>query len=417
MFESDRWHNGSWLNVARQSVQSVPALLLLLPTLVGVLLGAQPTLEQGVGVAVVAMLLAFVVWLSGARMAHVVVICSMVALGYVAALSADVDSRAEARRDNALHRYAVERIERFAKPGDEYAVLEAMVVGQRGRISDELREDYALTGFAHVLAVSGLHLSIVMLLFGGLFYPLGALHHGNRLRGVGVVVLVWLYVVMTGASPSTMRAAVMLSVLMLARSSGMSYLSINSIVLTIALMLLYDACLVDDLSFRLSVAAVMGIVLWALPLIDAIYLRDWPCKRLLVALIIGAVATIWVLPLISYTFGNLPLMSILLTPFMLLLIYAILALGVATLFMPVALGEVVCGMGERVAQLHNLVVSHVADMPSFVLSVRFAGYVVVTIYLSFVLLSLVLRVLSEKKYLTLSYDKEREDGLQFGNTE
>ena len=89
MSESDRWHNGSWLSVARQSVQSVPALLLLLPTLVGVLLGAQPTLEQGVVVAVVAMLLAFVVWLSGARMAHVVVICSMVALGYVAALSAD----------------------------------------------------------------------------------------------------------------------------------------------------------------------------------------------------------------------------------------------------------------------------------------------------------------------------------------
>ena len=417
MSESDRWHNTLWLGVARHRVQSIPALLLLLAVLIGVMLGGGLALEWGAMLAVAGAMLLLSVWLYGARAMHVVVAVLLIGAGYVAAQGAEADDRATARRDNALHRYAVERMERFATSGDEYAVVEAMVVGRRERISEELRQDYSITGFAHILAVSGLHLGVVMMFFGWLFFPLGVVHRGHRLRSVGVVVLVWLYVAMTGASPSTMRAAVMLSVLVIARDTGMSYLSINSILLTIALMLLYDANYIQSLSFQLSVAAVMGIVLWALPLIDAIYLHDWPCKKLLTMLVIGVVATMWVLPLISYTFGNLPLMSILVTPFLMILIYAILALGVVMLFLPVAVGGVVCGMAEGVARLHNLAVAHAADTPWFVIEARFSGYEVVAIYLVFILLSFVVKVWSEHKFLTLIEDDDREDGLQFGNTE
>lgn len=416
MSESDQWHNTSWLGVARRRVESTPALLLLLPLLVGIFLSGSVNLGWGVVALVGVALVALLVVLPRGRVTHVVVLLLLVAVGYLAAQSAESRATEEALGDNALNRYAKERIERFAKSDDSYAVVEAMVVGQRERISDSLNRDYALTGFAHILAVSGLHLGIVMTLFGWLFYPLGIVHRGHRVRSVGVVVLVWLYVAMTGGSPSTMRAAVMLSVLMLARGTGMSHLPTNSILITIALLLLYDATLVDNLSFRLSVAAVLGIVLWALPLVDAIYSRRLPCRRLLSTLVVGGVASIWVLPLISYTFGNLPLMSILVTPFIMLLVYAILALGMLLLFLPDVVAEVVYGVVERVAMLHNAVVSRAADTPGFVLYATLNGYEVVAIYIGFVLFSFVVKVWSEKKYLTL-LDDEPEYRLQFVDTQ
>jgi competence protein ComEC len=131
---------------------------------------------------------------------------------------------------------------------------------------------------------------------------------------------------------------------------------------------------------------------------------------------VGGVASIWVLPLISYTFGNLPLMSILVTPFIMLLVYAILALGMLLLFLPDVVAEVVYGVVERVAMLHNAVVSRAADTPGFVLYATLNGYEVVAIYIGFVLFSFVVKVWSEKKYLTL-LDDEPEYRLQFVDTQ
>ena len=96
---------------------------------------------------------------------------------------------------------------------DELAIINALLLGQRQEISKELIENYSKAGAIHILAVSGLHVGIVMLLISFLLTPLKRLKNGNIIQLIITIFFLWIFAFIAGMSASVVRAVTMFTAL------------------------------------------------------------------------------------------------------------------------------------------------------------------------------------------------------------
>lgn len=305
------------------------------------------------------------------------------------------------RRATTLQQRAVERLGRYCGDSLSHATVEAMVAGSRSGITAELREAYSRTGLSHILAVSGLHLAVVAQAVGWLLMPLALVHRGHRLRNLLVIVALWLFAFASGASPSVLRAATMFSVVQLAHLSSSRYNSLNALMATIFLMLVYRPNYLYDLSFQLSVLAVVGIVVWAVPIVRGIRSRSTVLRILLSSFAVGVVATLWTMPIVSYHFNNLPLIGVVVTPLLLPLSSVIVGLGVVALALPSLLSTPFIALAEWVAWVQNRAVM-VASEPWWAgVEYRLDEGAVFAIYALYAIITVVMWSVERKKVITL----------------
>lgn len=184
------------------------------------------------------------------------------------------------------------------------SVLAAMTLGEKKGVSRELRRIYSVTGAAHVLALSGLHLSIIYMLLMRLTL--------NRQRSILVqtiiLSMVWGYTLLTGLATSTIRSAVMLTIYSLLSLGGRRGQPLNVLALTALILMLSDRTVLYDIGFQLSFAAVLSIVLIT-PIIDELVDMKWLMthpfvKWVLDLTVVSIAAQIGVAPLLAYHFGT-----------------------------------------------------------------------------------------------------------------
>lgn len=269
----------------------------------------------------------------------------------------------EQDRAGGVRRYAIEKLARYARDTASHSVVEGMVAGSRYNMPRALRESYSATGLAHILAVSGLHLGIILLVVNLLLTPLKLLPRGHIIADALAVAVLWLFVVMSGASPSVVRAALMFSVLQLMRSSTANYNPVNALAVAIFVMLFYNPKTLYDISFQLSVLAVAGVVTWGVPAVRNLRFRNRVVNSLLSTFVIGVVATLWTLPVVSLTFGNIPIVGVVATPLVLLTAYVIVGCGVMTLILPHPVAQPFALCAEWMASLQNMVVEWFSALP------------------------------------------------------
>ncbi len=214
-------------------------------------------------------------------------------------------------------RRRAERAVAAGLPPPEAALARGMVLGQDEQIDDSTRQDWRDSGLAHLLAVSGQN---VMLLVA-LALPLLALARlGPYARGVALLALVVLYVPLAGAGPSLQRAGIMgvagIAAVMLSRPASRWYALLLAAALTLALNPRASA----DPGWQLSFVAVAGILALGRPLAAALarsggeLLREpaGPVSRALVrgladGIAITVAATLATAPLVAFHFGSVPL--------------------------------------------------------------------------------------------------------------
>lgn len=180
-------------------------------------------------------------------------------------------------------------------PGQEGAVLNAIMTGDRSQLSKETTEAFKRAGISHLIAVSGMHISLFLFLFTCLtfFFP-------RRWRLVLSLPVLGFLVVFTGASPSVLRAATMSSVFLVADALGRDSDGLTSLFFSGAVLMLLDFDVVYDVSFQLSFSAVLGLVL-GMPLLTHPFFERWYGK------VIGAsvMAQLGSLPVAIGAFGTL----------------------------------------------------------------------------------------------------------------
>lgn len=143
-------------------------------------------------------------------------------------------------------------------PEPHAGFLSGILFGTRSAMTKELVDAFVTTGTIHIVALSGQNLSI----FTGTFASWLSSFVSRRIASLLIIfMLVW-FLWFVGPSPSLIRAVIMGSLTLLAVIFGRRNLSLLSLVLAVASMLLLNPSWIGDLSFQLSVLATLGIILF-----------------------------------------------------------------------------------------------------------------------------------------------------------
>ena len=206
-----------------------------------------------------------------------------------------------------------------AVPEPQAAFGQAILLGIRDGLPDSLTEDFRRSGASHLLAISGLHVGVLM----AMAVSAGAaiLGRGRRLHLAAAFCAVWGYALLSGASPSAMRAAAMGTAYLIAMGVGRPRSLVPALALAAALMAMAQPRALSSVSFQLSFAAMMGIAVYRESLSDAILdrLNIGPeiggARAEILRSAVGAAgitiaATFATAPLVGFHFGQVSTMSL-----------------------------------------------------------------------------------------------------------
>lgn len=141
--------------------------------------------------------------------------------------------------------------------------LNATLLGDDSYLEPEVREEFRASGTAHYLALSGFHVGIIAMIAGFLLFPLKAWRRAGRLRHLAVIGLIWFYALITGLTPSVVRAATLISVFLLARVLQRQSNPFNSLAVAAILILGVSPRALFSVGFGMSFGAVAAILLFA----------------------------------------------------------------------------------------------------------------------------------------------------------
>jgi len=220
--------------------------------------------------------------------------------------------------------YLISKLEKQGFQSDNESVIKALVLGDRTDISTELKRDYADAGAVHLLAISGLHIGVLLLLLNGLFSPLLQWKHGGFVRLLLVVSCLWIFAFITGLSASVMRSVTMFSAVALGIALKRSKSQFQTLLISLFVLLLIRPNFIYDVGFQLSYLAVFGI-LWLMPVAMQFWKpRWWIVMKIWQLIALGTIAQLCVLPLSLYYFHQFPLLfliaNLVIVPFMGLLL-------------------------------------------------------------------------------------------------
>jgi competence protein ComEC len=237
-------------------------------------------------------------------------------------------------------------------PEPQASLAQGVVLGIRYNIPQPVKDDFARTGTAHLLAISGLHLSIL----AGILLSIGIRLFGKRRYiytwlALGVI---WLYALITGLNPPVVRGAIMASLFLSAELLGRQRTAITSLAFAAAIMVGIDPPILWDAAFQLSFLGMAGLIFIAPPLmrlgrkIDEVTIGEEGVGASLANIItdsfsVTLAATIAVWPVVAHYFGIVSLVGPLATFLALPALPALIVLGavggiIGLAFLPVAQG-------------------------------------------------------------------------------
>ena len=207
---------------------------------------------------------------------------------------------------NQIRTKRIQQIKTFIKGETEQGVAMALLLGFKEELSEDIEAAYSETGAIHVLAVSGLHVGIVVFLLRW-FLKRFDWRKRKWLKLLLILLPVWFYALFTGFSPSVIRATVMFTMIAFGLEMRNKPSIYNILAASAFVLLLFEPYFLFSVGFQLSYAAVFGIVyfqpklaIWYLPE-NKIINYFWQLTMVSVA------ATLGTLPLTLYYFHQFPI--------------------------------------------------------------------------------------------------------------
>jgi competence protein ComEC len=215
----------------------------------------------------------------------------------------------------------------------ERAFIKALLLGQRQDISSDVYEAYAKAGAVHILAVSGLHIGILLLILQFILKPILYFGQGKFVRLLIILCVLWSFAVIAGLSPSVVRAVTMFSLFAIVRGLKRSSNSLNTLAVSAFILLLVRPGFCFDVGFQLSYAAVASIII-VKPILDSWWIfKNRIANWFLDLLKVSIAAQIGVLPLSLFYFHQFPGLFFVTNMVVIPCLMVILGLGVVTLIL------------------------------------------------------------------------------------
>lgn len=233
---------------------------------------------------------------------------------------------------NKIRTYLINIYRSFDFDDKQLAVLEALTLGYKSDLDMETKSAFQSSGAMHVLAVSGLHTGIIMLITGALLSFMNRTRRGKIIKCAIVLSVIWLFAAITGFSSSVNRAAVMFSIMSIGEATGRNTTTYNSLAVSCFILLFYNPYLIFNVGFGLSYLAVLSIVAFN-PLFQKVeYSVTNPVlKYILGILLVSIAAQIGTSVLSICTFGQFPMYFLLTNIIVIPVAYVIMMLAIALL--------------------------------------------------------------------------------------
>ncbi len=247
-------------------------------------------------------------------------------------------------------------------------IVKALILGDKTEIPQEIRQNFALSGTAHILAVSGLHVGIIAAVIFWLFSFVNI----NWLKFFLFSATLWGYNYLIDFQPSAVRASLMITLYIFAKVIQRKPDPINIIALTCLLLLIFNPATLYSAGFQMSIASITGIILLN-PIIQNFFNNILNLfkikligKPLSASLSITFSASIIVSPIVAYYFDMYSLISPITNIFVVFFmvnaqIFAIFAIFLSFLFLPLAHIYSVCS--QLLIELSELVTYFCAKVP------------------------------------------------------
>lgn len=252
-------------------------------------------------------------------------------------------------KTTVLRQRLIEVIHFSSLSPSQQGIAEALILGWRGDLDAETQSQFRTAGITHLLCVSGLHVGIVALIIG---WCLGFLSNRRTMRivkGSVQIAAIWLFVVVTGMAPSTMRAGLMFSLIVIGQMFFSRPPTLNAIAASALILLAVNPLMLFEVGFQLSYCAVIAIVVLVRPLEELMPLPDGESrvghllfrllKKIRTLLCVSLVAQLATTPLTLFYFHSFPpyflVANMIIIPFATLLLGSIL-LMIAVSWWPLA---------------------------------------------------------------------------------
>ncbi|WP_242155485.1 ComEC/Rec2 family competence protein [Aestuariivivens sediminis] len=205
-----------------------------------------------------------------------------------------------------VRRYLNSKLNHYHFKPDERAIINALLLGQRQYISDDVYSHYAHAGVIHILAVSGLHIGILLLIFSYILNPLERLKYGKTIKVVLLLGLLWSFAIITGLSASVTRAVTMFSLVAIASNLKRPTNIYNTLTVSMFILLLWKPMALFDVGFQLSYLAVFSIVSLDPMFYKLFQSKYWIVDKLWHTFTITMAAQLGILPVSLYYFHQFP---------------------------------------------------------------------------------------------------------------
>ncbi|AUC82439.1 ComEC/Rec2 family competence protein [Lacinutrix sp. Bg11-31] len=276
------------------------------------------------------------------------------------------------------------KLKTYAFEPDVLAIINALILGQRQDLSKDIYDSYTDAGAVHILAVSGLHVALILLLLNFALKPLKRFKYGKEITIIILVVLMWSFAIIAGLSASVTRAVTMFSIIAVGMHLRRPTNIYNTLAISIFVLLLFKPLFLFDVGFQLSYLAVVAIVA-----IQPRLVKLWQPKNFFLSkawdyFTVGIAAQFGVVPISLYYFHQFPglffVANIIIIPFL----GFILGIGILVIILALcnALPKfLVDGFGFLISGMNDLM-KWLSLQESFLFKdISFNGWQVIAAYL------------------------------------
>jgi competence protein ComEC len=279
--------------------------------------------------------------------------------------------------------YSKSVIQKNIKDESVNGIVQALLIGNKTNIDQNVYKAYADTGAIHVLSVSGLHVAIFISLFVFLFDKIKQNTNTFLLiKVLCLLIIVWFYVILTGMSPSVLRAGIMVSMYLIGKNLFKGVNSYNIISLAALLMLVYNPFFLFQTSFQFSYISLLSILYFQPKISKWLTFENKILSFVWDLIAVSLAAQILMFPFTIYNFHQFPmtfaLSGIVAVPIVTLIIY----LGTLMIVIAPITASASYGVGyliEQIVKLLNTIIVWMSNIPHSVIQHIWVGPLVLAL--------------------------------------
>lgn len=248
------------------------------------------------------------------------------------------------------------------------SIIKAIILGDQSKIPQEIRQNFSLSGTAHILSVSGLHVGIIAIIIFWFF----SFIKNSWIKFFIFSLTLWSYIFLVDMQPAAVRAALMIMIFLLSKVVQRKANPINVISVTVLIIAAVNPGTIYSAGFQMSIASIAGVILLYKPINNFFknllgFKKDsFIQKSISNSLSMTLSATIVVSPIVAFYFNTFsiisPITNFVSIPIMVFgQIYSIIAVVTSFVFFPVA--KIFATTAQLTIELTEIITYYAANIP------------------------------------------------------